>query len=218
MNHIRELSNARLEQPSIVTIGVFDGVHRGHRYLLEGLVETARSRGMLAVVLTLFPHPDIVLRRLTGRYYLTTPEQQAQQLGSLGIDVVVTQTFDEQLRHVRAAAFVDQLRQHLQMAELWITTDFALGYQREGNFEFLSKQGREKGFEVRASDLLDINGTHQAISSSAIREALQRGDVEQAANWLGRPYRVEGTVVHGDHRGRELGFPTANVDPWSEQV
>src|SRR5579859_2710013 len=183
MNHIHELSNAWLQQPSIVTFGVFDGVHRGHRYLLEGLVKAAHSRGMLAVVLTLFPHPDIVLRQLTGRYYLTTPDQQAEQLGALGVDVVVTQPFNDSVRHVRAADFVDQLCQHLQMTELWITTDFALGYQREGNFAFLTKQGEEKGFVLKASDRLDMNGTHQAISSSAIREAIQQGKVEQAAKW-----------------------------------
>ncbi len=216
MRHIYNLSDARLDQPSIVTIGVFDGVHRGHQHLLSELVREARISNRLAVVLTLFPHPDRVLRGLTGRYYLTTPEQKADLLGQLGIDVVVTHPFNDQVRHVRAAEFVDQLRSHLNMTSLWVTADFAMGYKREGNFAYLSAQGAEKGFEVRQIELLSADGDR--ISSSAIREALAAGDVELAASLLGRPYRVDGPVVHGDHRGRTIGFPTANIDVWDEQV
>lgn len=220
MKHIYNLSEAQLDQPSIVTIGVFDGVHRGHQHLLAPLVAEAHATGRLAVVLTLFPHPDIVLRGLTGRYYLTTVEQQAQLLGELGVDVVITHPFDNTVRQIRAADFVDQLLSHLKMTSLWLTADFALGYQREGNFAYLSTQGKEKGFEVRQIDLLTSNADNGAsvISSSKIREALRAGNVEQAADWLGRPYRVEGPVVHGSHRGKQLGFPTANMDVWEEQV
>lgn len=220
MIHIYNLSDAALEQPSIVTIGVFDGVHRGHQHLLAPLVAEAHATGRLAVVLTLFPHPDVVLRGLTGRHYLTTSEQKARLLGELGVDVVITHPFDDTVRHIRAADFVDQLLEHLKMTSLWLTSDFAMGYKREGNFAYLSAQGAQKGFEVRQIDLLSTStddGT-SVISSSKIREALRAGNVEQAADWLGRPYRVEGIVVHGDHRGRELGFPTANMDVWSEQV
>ncbi len=220
MIHIYNLSDAALEQPSIVTIGVFDGVHRGHQHLLAPLVAEAHATGRLAVVLTLFPHPDVVLRGLTGRHYLTTSEQKARLLGELGVDVVITHPFDDTVRHIRAADFVDQLLEHLKMTSLWLTSDFAMGYKREGNFAYLSAQGAQKGFEVRQIDLLSTStddGT-SVISSSKIREALRTGHVEQAADWLGRPYRVEGIVVHGDHRGRELGFPTANMDVWSEQV
>ena len=220
MIHIYKLSEAALEQPSIVTIGVFDGVHRGHQHLLAPLVAEAHATGRLAVVLTLFPHPDVVLRGLTGRHYLTTSEQKARLLGELGVDVVVTHPFDDTVRHIRAADFVDQLVEHLKMTSLWLTSDFAMGYKREGNFAYLTAQGAQKGFEVRQIDLLSTStddGT-SVISSSKIREALRAGNVEQAADWLGRPYRVEGIVVHGDHRGRELGFPTANMDVWSEQV
>src|SRR4051812_38115882 len=105
MRHIYNLSDAQLDRPSIVTIGVFDGVHRGHQHLLKPLVEHARKTNSLAVVLTLFPHPDLVLRSLEGRYYLTTPEQKAALLGELGIDVVVTQPFNDEERQIRAATF-----------------------------------------------------------------------------------------------------------------
>ena len=217
MQHIYHLSHASLSRPSIVTIGVFDGVHRGHQHLLRQLVQGAHSSDRLAVVLTLFPHPDLVLRGLVGRYYLTTPEQKAALLGDMGVDLVITHPFDQEVRQIRAAAFVDQLKGHLKMSSLWVTADFALGYQREGNFAFLSAQGHEKGFEVREIELLMSDHT-EAISSSGIREALLAGDVQKAADWLGRPYAVVGPVVHGDHRGRTIGFPTANVDVGAEQT
>src|ERR1041385_4796858 len=220
MKHFYSLSEAALDQSSIVTIGVFDGVHRGHQHLLAPLVAEAHATGRLAVVLTLFPHPDVVLRGLTGRHYLTSEEEKARLLGELGVDVVITQPFDDTVRQIRAADFVGQLLAHLKMTSLWLTADFALGYKREGNFAYLSDQGAQKEFEVRQIDLLSASADNvtSVISSSKIREALRAGKVEQAAEWLGRPYRVEGEVVHGDHRGRELGFPTANINAWSEQV
>ncbi len=216
MIHVYDLSTAQPERASIVTIGVFDGVHRGHQHLVGQLVRQAHSTNRLAVVLTLFPHPDLVLRGKTGRYYLTSPEQKAKLLGDLGVDIVVTHPFDDRVRQMRAADFVDQLIAHLNMNSLWVTADFALGYQREGNFAFLQAQGEAKHFEVRPIGLLQNSG--EVISSSAIRDALNNGDVTQAAHWLGRFYAVSGLVVHGDHRGRTIGFPTANVETWDEQV
>lgn len=212
MKHIPGMAQAQLDQPSIVTIGVFDGVHRGHQHLIHQLVEQAHSTGKLAVVMTFFPHPDVVLRDLQGRYYLNTPDQKADQLMRLGVDYVVTQPFDDELRHMRAAAFVDQLVKHLRVQDLWVGADFALGYQREGNVEFLRKQGEEKGYRLHVVDLV------ANISSTAIRQALLDSDMEQVSEWLGRGYSVVGEVVQGEQRGRKIGFPTANVDVWSEQI
>jgi riboflavin kinase / FMN adenylyltransferase len=216
MNHVYNLVDACLEKPSLVTIGVFDGVHTGHQHLIKQLGDEAHRTDRLAVVLSFFPHPDLVLRGWQGRYYLTTPEQKAEQLMKLGVDTVVTHPFDDAVRHVRAADFVDQLLDHLKMQDLWVGTDFALGYQREGTVDFLRAQGKAKGFTLRAIELL-ANGSG-TINSTAIREALQHGNVEQAHLWLGRSYAVTGEVVHGEQRGRKIGFPTANVDVWSEQV
>src|SRR5438045_1692752 len=109
MIHLNDLALVQLDQPSVVTIGVFDGVHRGHQHLIRRLVEEARSTGRLAVALTFFPHPDVVLRGLTGRYYLTTPDERARYLGELGIDYVITLPFNAEFRQTRAAAFVDSL-------------------------------------------------------------------------------------------------------------
>jgi len=216
-HHIYNLSEAHLPQRSMVTIGVFDGVHKGHQYLVKRLVEEAHASGRLAVVLTFFPHPDVVLRGLQGRYYLTTAEQKAELLMDLGVNDVVTHPFNDQVRQIRAADFVDQLIDHLKLEVLWVGSDFAMGYKREGNVPFLKEQGKQKGFSVHEIDLIQ-NGGDSAISSTAIRKALQDGQIEQANDWLGRSYSVSGEVVHGEKRGRQLGFPTANMAVWDEQV
>jgi riboflavin kinase/FMN adenylyltransferase len=216
MKHVYSLADAHLQQPSVVTIGVFDSVHRGHQHLIRQLVDEAHSTNRLAVVLTFFPHPDVVLRGLSGRYYLTTAEQKADQLTKLGVDLVVTHPFNDETRQIRAAAFVDQLREHLRLDALWVGADFAMGYKREGNVPFLTQQGAEKGFSLHVIDLVHNEGG--VISSTKIREALQAGNVEQAREWLGRGYEVVGEVVKGSQRGRALGFPTANLAVWEEQV
>lgn len=217
MEHFYDLASAHLAQPSVVTIGVFDGVHWGHQHLIRKLVAEARATSRLAVVVTFFPHPDILLRGLTGRYYLTTPEQRAEYLGELGVDTVITLPFNQEFRQIRAAAFVDMMLEHLKLSSLWVGSDFALGYQREGNVEFLRAQGDAKGFSLQVIDLI-VAETDGAISSTAIRDALLAGDVDNARDWLGRTYTLTGEVVHGDHRGRELGYPTANMHVWEEQV
>ncbi|MBI1278019.1 MAG: bifunctional riboflavin kinase/FAD synthetase [Anaerolineaceae bacterium] len=216
MKHVYSLAEANLSQSSIVTIGVFDGVHKGHQYLIQRLVEEAHENGRLAVALTFFPHPDIVLRGLQGRYYLTTPEQKAELLTELGVDCVVTHPFNDAVRQVRAADFVDELVSHLRMSALWVGSDFAMGYKREGNVPFLRDQGTQKGFTVHEIDLIEAQGG--IISSTHIREAVQNGEMEQAKSWLNRPYSVIGEVVHGEKRGRQIGFPTANTAVWDEQV
>lgn len=217
MNHVYDLAAIQLQQPSVVTIGVFDGVHRGHQHLIRRLVQHARQTGRLAVVVTFFPHPDVVLRGLSGRYYLTTPQQRAELMGELGVDHVITLPFNEALRHIRAAAFVDMMLEHLRLESLWVGADFALGYQREGNVEFLRAQGAGKGFTLEALPLVGDDGT-PTFSSTAIRDALLTGDVDTARGLLGRSYSVSGEVVHGDHRGRTIGFPTANIHVWSDQL
>jgi riboflavin kinase/FMN adenylyltransferase len=217
MPHVFSLSDLQLTQPSLATIGVFDGVHRGHQALIEQLVGLARERGQKTVVLTFFPHPDIVLRGLSGRYYLTTPEQRAEVLLSLGVDWVVTQTFDEAFRHQRAEDYVNTLVEKLRLSELWVGQHFAMGYQREGTVERLSALGRKQGFSVQAIELVE-SPDNGAISSTRIREHLLEGEVEQATALLGRPFAIAGRVEHGQARGRTIGFPTANVQLWDEQV
>lgn len=216
--HIQSLSDAQLDRPSLLTIGAFDGVHRGHQFLIEQLVAEARASERAAVVLTFFPHPDTVVKKVTGRYYLTTPQQRADLLLGLGVDVVITHPFDKTVRHMRAVDFVDELRQHLDMTALWATAGFALGYQREGDIDFLRQQGQIKGFTVKTVELVMADENGDRISSQAIRQALTEGNLVRANHYLGRPYRLAGEVIKGERRGHTIGFPTANLSVWEEQI
>lgn len=218
MIHVRQLDTIQLERPSIVTIGVFDGVHRGHQALIHKLVDEAHLAGKLAVVLTFFPHPDVILGDVETRYYLTSPKQRAELLGDMGVDVVVTHPFDESVREIRAEDFVDNLIKSLNMSCLRVGRDFALGYQREGNVAYLTELGEQKGYEVHPIELVTVNGDEASISSSLIRSLLQAGDVQKAKGLLGRAYTIEGEVIKGDQRGRMIGFPTANMQVWQQQI
>ncbi len=218
MTHIYSLKEANLETASLVTIGVFDGLHTGHQSLIKRLVKQAHENNKLAVVITFFPHPDKVLHDVDQRYYLMSPEQRANLMMALGVDCVVTHPFDDEIRQMRATDFVDQLVNYLKISELWVGKDFALGYQREGNVEFLTEQGKDKGFAVTAIELIMDDDSHKIIRSSQIRDHVTQGMMDEVRDWLGRGYAIVGEVVHGQKRGRTIGFPTANVEVWSEQI
>jgi riboflavin kinase / FMN adenylyltransferase len=215
MAHVTSLYDIHLTQPSLVAIGVFDGVHVGHQALIRALVERAHASGRLTVVLTFFPHPDTLLRGLSGAYYLMTPQQRAEALQALGVDMVVTQTFDEGFRQTRAEAYVRLLAERMRMAELWVGQQFALGFEREGDVAFLAEQGKRLGYSVHAIELV-ADAQRHVVSSTAIRELLRVGEVGQVTPLLGRPFAVEAEVVQGDQRGRTIGFPTANLAVWDE--
>ena len=218
MAHTSKLEEILLDQPSIVTIGVFDGVHLGHQQVITALVAEAKQTNRKAVVVTFFPHPDELFRGVTGRYYLTTVDERAHLLRELGADTVVTLAFDDDFSRIRANVFVDQLINNLKMASLWVGADFALGYKREGNVEFLKRGGAARGYTVNPLSLVTQAKDGSTINSTSIREQLTAGYVEQAKEWLGRAYSVSGEVVTGDKRGRSIGFPTANLAVWEQQV
>ncbi|MCY4018573.1 MAG: bifunctional riboflavin kinase/FAD synthetase [Chloroflexi bacterium] len=218
MLHLRHLGEAQIETESVVTIGVFDGVHLGHRTMVRRLVEEAQSSNRLAVVLSFHPHPDKVLGEVDARYYLSTPEQRAKLLIALGVDVVITHPFDEEIRQIRAEQFVDQLVKHLRLKELWVGSDFALGYEREGTVEFLRQRGKRDGFSVTAIELIMSEAGDDSIHSSQLRDLVRQGEMRQAKGMLGRAYSVEGKVIHGQQRGRKIGIPTANLEVWEEQI
>lgn len=209
--------DVRLEHPTIATVGVYDGIHRGHQALLSSLVAHSREKNLESVVITFFPHPDAVIRGITGRYYLTPPTQRVRLLHELGIDHVLVLPFDNSLRNMRAATFVEHLTERIKVRELWVGRDFALGYKREGNIAFLTAAGQEMGFTVVPVDLVQSNGG-DAITSTAIRGHLEAGRIDKANRLMGRPYLLEGEVVHGDQRGRTIGFPTANIAVWDQQI
>jgi riboflavin kinase/FMN adenylyltransferase len=195
-------------EPSCLTIGYFDGVHRGHRYLIDHASTAARRQGLRAALLTFYPHPSVVLRGAEP-FYLSTREEKLALLSELDLDLIVIQPFTPGLARTRATQFVDRLIERIGMVELWVGPDFALGYRREGDIPFLRQMGDQRGFAVNAVNRLKLDGL--PITSSRIRQALREGDVTLAARCLGRSYCLHGPVIIGAQRGRTLGFPTANV-------
>jgi riboflavin kinase/FMN adenylyltransferase len=211
---VHNLAEVNDRQPTFVAIGSFDGVHRGHQLLLQTMVAAAKEDDARTAVLTFFPHPKRVLQALTGPYYLTTLEDRVALLAEQGIDLVVTLPFDEEVRHTRAADFVEQMLRYLNMRQLW-GGNFAFGYKREGDVPFLRQLGQEKGFTVQlVKEMVQLGD--DLVSSSRVRAGLSSGDVVDVAGCLARPYHVRGIVVMGDQRGRTIGFPTANLDVWEE--
>jgi len=215
MKHIDTLDNLRLEG-ALLTIGAFDGVHRGHQELVGGLARAAQAAGCASVVITFHPHPAVVLRGIETPYYLTAPEERARLFGLQGIDWVVTLPFTRELAQESAGSFISRLHAATRLRELWVGYDFALGKGREGDIPFLRRLGAELGYTLRVITPVAIEG--QAISSSQVRALLADGNVRAAAELLGRYYAFGGPVVHGDGRGRSIGIPTANVQPWEGQL
>ena len=205
-----ELRRFRSDAQSAVTIGTFDGVHRGHQYVAERLINRAKDRGLRSVVVTFHPNPRAVLRPESATGELSSLPERVSLLESLGVDLVVPLTFDLELAQLRAREFTDLLTQDLGVKHLLIGPDFALGNRREGTPELLTAIGRESGFMVELLDPL-TDGSPNRVSSSAIRRTLEAGDVEAAESMLGRPYSVAGRVARGFQRGKKIGFPTANV-------
>ncbi len=216
MRHVQTLSSLPLHG-AWVTIGSFDGVHLGHQAIINNLVSAAHQAGAPAVVLTFYPHPAAVLRGLSGPFYLTTPEERASLIGKLDVDWVITLPFTQQLARLQAEPFIQQLKQSLDMCCLWVGHDFALGHNRHGDIQTLQEISIHKvPYTLRVIPPVEIEG--QIVSSTLIRQALQNGQVEQAERWLGRPYDLSGTVVTGNQRGRTIGYPTANIEVWSERL
>lgn len=215
MQHLRDLNAHTLERCAL-TIGSFDGVHRGHQTLIRAMVEDARQKGLPAVVLTFFPHPSVVLRGRQPALYITTPEEKAALMANLGVDYVITQRFDQELSQISATAFLDKLESKLGLQVLWIGEDFALGHRREGNRLFLEEASKKRGFELHVHPPVIIGG--EVVSSTRVREALRSGDVARVAHYLGRTFVVPGKVVPGANRGKRIGIPTANLEIWGQRA
>ena len=198
-----------------LTVGVFDGVHRGHRQIIRKLVADAHTNNAPAVLLTFDPHPASVL---TGREIkcLTTPTERADLLGALGVDIVITQRFTPDLSTATAMEYMSRLKETLGLSHLLIGYDFALGKGREGNAARLTEIGKELNYSVEVIQALsDESGV---ISSTEIRKLVATGNVTEAAKLLGYNYSMSGEIIHGAERGRKIGFPTANIDYPKQKV
>lgn len=215
MQHFRSLDDLSLLD-SWLTIGVFDGVHRGHQEILAQLTAGAHQKDAPAVVLTFWPHPAVVLGKRYDLKCLTMPEERADLLGKAGVDIVITQTFTPEFAKLSAWDFMRRVANHLGLRSLWIGYDFALGHNREGNLERLSEIGEELGYKVQA--IGPVKNGEDVISSSLIRKRISIGQVDLAAENLGRFYTLSGPVVHGDGRGRRINIPTANIDYPKDKV
>jgi riboflavin kinase/FMN adenylyltransferase len=199
----------------VLTVGNFDGIHVGHRAILDTVVSRARSLGGEAVVLTFDPHPRRVLHPERSPKLLTTLEQRLELLEAAGVDAVIVEPFTREFARTSAEVFIrDVIHGRIQPVEVYVGYDFHFGRDREGSMRLLSELGPRLGFSVTIiSEVVVDEGD---VNSTRIRQVLAEGRVAEAAAMLGRPYTVRGRVVPGDRRGRTLGFPTANLEPENE--
>ena len=211
-----ELARFSPDKDMLLTIGVFDGVHLGHKYLISQLVAQARQQDLLSGVVTFRQHPQEVLQPQTRLPFLTDLTERSNLLKGEGVAVIIPLTFTAESAQLSARQFVDLLKKYLRMRGLVIGPDFALGRNREGNADTLCTLGKEMGFTVMVVPAVMING--EVVSSTAIRKALADGDMKKVRSLAGRPFSLHGQVVTGAGRGIALGFPTANLDIAPEQA
>ena len=200
-------------KPSVATVGVFDGVHRGHQMLIKKVVDEARARGASSVVVTFDRHPLELLSPKDAPELITTLRQRAEVFEQIGVDVLLVLRFDDRFRRYPPEHFIEAvLVEALGAVHLVVGADFRFGHGGSGSVETLQKMGEELGFSVDVFSLLEDTAGSEAVSSSLIRRQIHDGEVERVAEELGRPFRLEGHVVKGAGRGRTLGIPTANLE------
>jgi riboflavin kinase/FMN adenylyltransferase len=204
--------NAEIGRPTVLTLGVFDGLHLGHQLILSRVVERARALGAVPTVVTFDPHPRAVLHPESAPPLLQTFDQKVEAFGMLGVEQTIVVRFTPEFARVRAEDFLrDVVHERLQAREVYLGRGFAFGRGREGDIDLLRRVSGKLGFF--ADEVPEVRLRGQRISSSRIRGLLAAGRVNLARRMLGRPYGVEGRVVRGHERGRTIGFPTANLRP-----
>jgi len=209
--------NAEIHRPTVLTLGVFDGLHLGHQLIMKTVVERARAVGAVPTVNTFDPHPRAVLHPESAPPLLQTFDQKIEAFGVLGIEQTIVLRFTQEFASVRAHQFLrDVVMERLHAKEVYLGKGFAFGHDREGNIELLRRMGGELGFV--AGEVPEVKLRGRRVSSSKIRELLTQGHVNLARRMLGRPYGVEARVEHGSERGHKLGFPTANLRPHNRVI
>jgi riboflavin kinase/FMN adenylyltransferase len=196
---------------AVVTVGTFDGVHRGHQAVLAEMIRSARANGLASALVTFDPHPLVVVNPSAAPKLLTLPEEKRELVQRAGIDRVVVLPFTTAIAQLDAEAFVRKLRAELEMRQLVMGYDHAFGRGRAGDVELVRRLGAAQGFAVVVVDAVREDG--QPISSTLIRAAIAHGDLDAAAHWLGRRYAIQGRVIRGAGRGRTIGVPTLNLEP-----
>ena len=213
----RQIIPAKQEdQRTVVTIGAYDGVHKGHRSVISEVCRLANEQDLRSAVVTFDRHPASVVRPESAPLLLTELDQKLEQLATTGIDLTLVVPFDESRAKETAEEFIEEvLVKCLKVKHVVVGEDFHFGHQRLGNVALLQEAGNKYDFTVIGMDLVGLNGEpardHKQVSSTFIRQALGEGDLKKANDMLGRDYEVAGVVTAGDGRGKELGFPTANI-------
>ncbi len=212
----QELANITPQGETLLTIGVFDGVHAGHRYLLEKLQQRAAERNLLSGVVTFNPHPQSVLHPDSQLPWLGNLEDRVTTLQQLGLNIVAVLSFTSQVAQLSARRFMSLLKKYLRIRGIMVGPDFVLGRSGEGNINVLRTLGNEMQFSVEVVPPYTING--EVVSSTLIRQALIQGDMKKVEKLMGYHFYLKGKVVTSDKRGRVLGFPTANLEIKAQQA
>jgi riboflavin kinase/FMN adenylyltransferase len=212
----QELASVTPQGETLLTIGVFDGVHAGHRYLLNQLRLRAAERSLLSGVVTFNPHPQSVLHPRSQVPWLTSLEDRVGVFKKLGVNMVTVLTFTPKIAQLSAREFISLIKKNLNMRGILVGPDFTLGRGKEGNIDMLRSLGSEMGFSVDVIPPFRIND--EIVSSTLIRRALSEGDMRKVARLMERYFYLEGKVITSEKRGRVLGFPTANLDIKPQQA
>lgn len=205
----------QLNAPSFVTIGNFDGVHLGHQAIIRKMVQKAEGDERPVIVITFFPDPSDFFNPHQKAFYLTSPSEKNRRLCKLGVDSVLTFHFTQNFSELKARKFLLVLSEKLAMNTLVIGRDFSLGKDRQGTLPVIQSLGEDLGFSVEMVEPIKLKG--REVSSTRIRQQLVQGQVDQAAELLGRPYSISGPVTHGSDRGSRIGLPTANIAHWPKK-
>ncbi len=209
--------NANIQRPTVLTLGVFDGLHLGHQLIVRTVVERAKAIGAVPTVITFDPHPRSVLHPESSPPLLQTLDQKVEAFGVLGIEQTIVIRFTEEFSLIPAQEFLrDTVKERLHAQEVYLGRGFAFGHNRDGNIDLLKRVSQELGFA--AAEVPEVRFRGQRVSSSRIRKLLVEGKVNLARRMLGRPYGVEGMVERGSERGHQLGFPTANLHPQNRVI
>ncbi|ATA67329.1 riboflavin biosynthesis protein RibF [Capnocytophaga cynodegmi] len=210
MKEITDISNFTAEKGSVVTIGTFDGIHLGHQKIIKKLIENAKKQDLLATIFTFFPHPRTIIQKDDSLKLIHTLEEKKQILESLGVDQLIICPFNESFSKMSAEKFVEELLvNRLKAKKVIIGYDHRFGKNRNADINDMKLFGKKFGFEVEEIPAQEINEV--SVSSTKIRQALHKGDVKKAWEYLGTPFCIKGKVVHGLKIGRTIGFPTANI-------
>ncbi|MDO5608976.1 MAG: bifunctional riboflavin kinase/FAD synthetase, partial [Capnocytophaga sp.] len=210
MEKITDISSFSAQKPSVVTIGTFDGVHIGHQKIIRKLVDSGKKEELIPTVFTFFPHPRMVVQHDNGLKLIHTFDEKIQMMQHYGVQQLVIQPFDEAFSRLTAEEFVkNMLVDKLDARKVIIGYDHRFGRNRTADISDMRNFGKKYGFEVEEISVHEIDEV--SVSSTKIRNALAEGDVKTAAKYLGHPYCLSGTVIHGMKIGRTLGYPTANI-------